>query len=80
VLISQSGNDLFGYGLEYAFGMGGWGCFPSVWREAFGTREVARSADVADLIEHIGRHPADRRQAGLLRRVRSQGRQRTPFD
>jgi hypothetical protein len=80
VLIAQSGNGLFGYGLEYSFGMGGGGCFPSVWREAFGRRDEAKAAGVADLIEHIGRHPADKRQAKLLRRVKSQGRQRTLFD
>jgi hypothetical protein len=51
-----------------------------VWGEAFGSREEARAAGVADLIEHIGRHPADKRQAELLRRVRSQGRQWTLFD
>src|SRR5262245_64235328 len=41
--------------------------FPSDWRKAFGTREEARRTGVADLIEHIGRRPADRRQAELLR-------------
>ena len=75
VLIAQSGNGLFGYGQEYEFGMGGGNCFPSVWREAFGTREEARAVGVADLIEPIGRHPADKRQAELLRRVKSQGQQ-----
>jgi hypothetical protein len=80
VLIAQSGNGLFGYGPEYGFGMGGGGCFPTVWREAFGSREEAKAAGVADLIEHIGRRPADKRQAELLRRVKSQGRQRMLFD
>jgi hypothetical protein len=35
---------------------------------------------MADLIEHIGRHPADKRQAELLRRVKRQGQQRALFD
>src|SRR5262249_42298302 len=80
VLIAQSGNGLLGSGLEHRFGMGGGGCLPSVWREAFGTREEARAAGVADLIGSIGGHPADKRQAELLGRVRSQGQQRMLFD
>jgi hypothetical protein len=83
VLIAESGNGLFGYGLEYAFGVGGGNCFPSVWREAFGSRAEARAAGVADLIEHIERHPdmtADKRRAELLRRVKRAGQQRTLFD
>jgi hypothetical protein len=83
VLIAESGNGLFGYGLEYSFGMGGGNCFPSIWREAFGSREEARRAAVAELIEQIAGHgngTPDKRQAELLRRVKKQGQQRTLFD
>jgi hypothetical protein len=81
VLIAEGGNGLFGYGLEYGFGVGGGNVFPSVWREAFGSRSEARLAAIADLAEHIGRHGTDnKRQAELLRRVKRASQQRTLFD
>jgi hypothetical protein len=83
VLIAQGGNGLFGYGLEYGFGTGGGNVFPSVWREAFGSRADARAAAVADLVQHIGGHPdetADKRRAELLRKVRREGQQRLLFE
>ena len=73
-----SGNGLFAYGLEYGTQMGGGGGFPSVWREAFGSRDEARAAAVAELIEHLG-HGSDKRQAELLRKVKQNGTQRTFF-
>jgi hypothetical protein len=79
VLIAESGNGLFGCGIEYGFQMGGGGGFPSVWREAFGSRDEARAAAVADLIEHLGRG-GDKRQAELLRRLKREGQQRLLFE
>ena len=78
VLIAESGNGLFGYGIDYGYQMGGGHCFPCVWREAFGSRDEARAAAVADLIDHLGRG-ADKRQAELLRKVKANGSQRTLF-
>ena len=71
VLIAESGNGLFGYGIDYGYQMGGGHCFPCVWREAFGSRDEARAAGVADLIEHLGRG-GDKRQAELLRKVKAE--------
>ena len=39
VLIAESGNGPFGYGIDSGFQMGGSHCFPCVWREAFGSRD-----------------------------------------
>jgi hypothetical protein len=79
VLIAESGNGLFGYGIDYGFQMGGSHCFPCVWREAFDSRDEAKAAAVADLIEHLGRG-WDKRQAELLRKVKAGVTQRTLFD
>lgn len=79
VLIAQSGGGLFSYGLRYELGMGGGGFFPSVWHEAFGRKAEARKAALEDLAEVLGTC-GDKRQAELLRKVQSHGRQRTLFD
>ena len=81
VLIAQSGNGRgrFGYGLEYGCVTGSCGGFPSVRREAFGSRDEAKAAAVAELIELLGRG-GDKRQAELLRKVKAQGCLRTLFD
>ena len=79
VLIAESGNGLFGYGIDYGYQTGGSHCFPCVWREAFGSREEAKAAGVADLIEHLGRG-GDKRQGELLRKVKANGCQRMLFD
>ena len=79
VLIAESGNGLFGYGIDYGYQMGGGHCFPCVWREAFGSRDEAKAAAVAVLIEQLSKG-GDKRQAELLRKVKANGTQRTLFD
>jgi hypothetical protein len=79
VLIAQSGNGLFGYGIDYGYQMGGSHCFPCVWREAFDSRDEAKAAAVAVLIEQLGKG-GDKRQTELLRKVKANGCQRTLFD
>jgi hypothetical protein len=51
---------------------------PSVWGEASGSRQEAKAAAVADLIEHLS-CDGDKRQAELLRKVKANGSQRTLF-
>jgi hypothetical protein len=79
VLIAESGNGLFGYGIDYGYQTGGAHCFPCVWREAFDTREAAKAAGVADIISYLG-NGGDKRQAELLRKVKQNGTQRMLFD
>jgi hypothetical protein len=78
VLVAQSGNGLFGYGLRYEFGMGGGGFYPCVFHRAFGTKAAARKAALEDLAEALCTG-ADRRQAELLRKVKGATTQRTLF-
>jgi hypothetical protein len=80
VLIAESGNGLFVYGLEYGFRLGeGDASRRSGGRRSDRGRRPTRRA-WPTCIEHIGRHPADKRQAKLLRRGKRQGQQRTLFD
>ena len=70
---------IFGYGIDYAYGMGGGHVFPSVWREAFGSRAEARAAGVADLIGRLS-SGTDKRKVELLRRLKKEGQQRMLFE
>jgi hypothetical protein len=81
VLIAEGGNarGRFGHGPEYGCVTGDCGGSPTARREAFGSRDEAKAAAVADLIEPLGRG-GDRRQAELLREVKAWGCSRTLFD
>ena len=68
VLIAEGGNGLFGYGIDHGHQMGGSHCFPCVWREAFDSRDAARTAGVADLLERLGKGGDTSRYAESARR------------
>ena len=83
IVIAESGNGLFSFGIRYEFGMGGGSVAPSIWREAFGTRTEARRAAITDLIAAIAGHgggPMTKQQRLLLAEVRKADRQRGLFD
>lgn len=54
VRVTESPSGLFAYGLDFAGRESGFGYFPSVWREAFGSREEATCAAVIELLERLG--------------------------
>ncbi|MFO0840879.1 MAG: hypothetical protein U0797_00585 [Gemmataceae bacterium] len=58
VRIAESGGGLFTFGLHFESPEKGFGFFPSVWREAFGSRDEAVRAAVEGLIERIGDAPS----------------------
>ena len=83
IVIAESGNGLFSFGIRAEWGMGATAVAPSVWREPFGTRTEARRAAIQDLVAAIADHGSGemtKQQRLLLAEVRKANRQRGLFD
>jgi hypothetical protein len=83
IVIAESGNGLFSFGITAEWGMGGCAFAPSVWREPFATRTEARRAAIKELVAAIANHGGGKptkQQALLLAEVRKADRQRGLFD
>jgi hypothetical protein len=57
VIVAQSPSGLFAFGIRFSSPISGFGYAPSIWAEPFGSREEARNAAIATLLNGLGNAP-----------------------
>jgi hypothetical protein len=74
ITVAQSPSGLFVFGVQFRSPACGFSYAPSIWLQPFSSREEARQAAIAELLQQLGEEPPGKRDREVLKRLREQVR------